>query len=71
VNQGSFNADIVSNADALYVSVGGVENTYDFDVPVGPPTSKDDCKKGGWQTFDTPRKFKNQGDCVSYVANGK
>ena len=29
----------------------------------------DDCKKGGWQTFDSP-SFKNHGDCVSFVANG-
>lgn len=38
-------------------------------TPVGPPTDKDQCKKGGWQTFDNP-PFKNQGDCVSYVATG-
>jgi hypothetical protein len=31
------------------------------------PTSKDQCKKGGWQTFGV---FKNQGDCVSFVAKG-
>lgn len=29
------------------------------------PTSTDQCKDGGWQTFGV---FKNQGDCVSYVA---
>ena len=29
--------------------------------------SKDDCKKGGWQTFGN---FKNQGDCVSFFASG-
>jgi hypothetical protein len=32
------------------------------------PTSKDQCKHGGWQTFGTV--FKNQGDCVSFVATG-
>jgi hypothetical protein len=31
------------------------------------PTSKDQCKNGGWQTFDG---FKNQGECVSFVASG-
>lgn len=31
------------------------------------PTSKDQCKNGGWQTFGV---FKNQGDCVSFVATG-
>jgi hypothetical protein len=37
------------------------------------PTSKDQCKKGGWQDFkdaEGERLFKNQGDCVSYVATG-
>ena len=36
------------------------------------PETKDDCKKGGWQSLTdhngTP--FRNQGDCVSYVATG-
>ena len=31
------------------------------------PTSKDQCKNGGWRTFGG---FKNQGDCVSFVATG-
>jgi hypothetical protein len=31
------------------------------------PTSKDQCKNGGWKTFGV---FKNQGDCVSFVATG-
>jgi hypothetical protein len=29
------------------------------------PTSKDQCKNGGWRDFAV---FKNQGDCVSFVA---
>jgi hypothetical protein len=35
-----------------------------FDAPV-LPTSKDQCKDGGWRTFEV---FRNQGDCVSFVA---
>jgi hypothetical protein len=31
------------------------------------PNSKDECKEGGWRTFGV---FKNQGDCVSFVATG-
>ncbi len=34
------------------------------------PTSSDDCKNGGWQTFDSPQ-FKNQGDCIQFVNTGK
>jgi len=44
------------------LSVNGTE--YNF----AAPTSKDQCKNGGWQTFINPGTFKNQGDCVSYVA---
>ena len=36
---------------------------------VAPPTSKDQCTKSGWMTFNNP-SFKNQGDCVSFVATG-
>jgi hypothetical protein len=31
------------------------------------PTSKGECKNGGWKTYGG---FKNQGDCVSFVATG-
>jgi hypothetical protein len=36
------------------------------------PTSKDDCKNGGWQNMldANGKSFKNQGDCVSYIATG-
>lgn len=34
------------------------------------PTSKDQCKDNGWKTYGST--FKNQGDCVSFIAtNGK
>jgi nitrous oxidase accessory protein NosD len=39
--------------------------------PIGPPTTADQCKKDGWKTFNTPRTFKNQGDCIQYVNTGK
>jgi hypothetical protein len=31
------------------------------------PTSKEQCKHGGWRAFGA---FENQGDCVSFVATG-
>jgi hypothetical protein len=31
------------------------------------PTSKAQCLHGGWRNFP---QFKNQGDCVSFVASG-
>jgi hypothetical protein len=55
---GSSNDDTVTIAD----------NDGAGTPPVGArPTSKDQCKRGGWQTFGV---FKNQGDCVSWVATG-
>jgi hypothetical protein len=32
------------------------------------PTSKDQCKNSGWRNFGSA--FKNEGACVSFVANG-
>ncbi|MDQ3076263.1 MAG: hypothetical protein M3Q34_04000 [bacterium] len=34
-------------------------------VPPTTPTTKDQCKNGGWMNFGT--MFKNQGQCVSYT----
>ena len=36
-----------------------------------PPQNKEQCKNGGWMLFDTPRTFKNQGDCIQFVNTGK
>lgn len=73
VNQGSFNSGIISNADALYVSVAGSKTTYNFELNLPPPSSKDDCKNGGWKTLARAdgSKFKNQGDCIQYANTGK
>jgi len=37
---------------------------------VGPPTNKEECKQDGWRTFNVPRAFKNQGDCIQFVNTG-
>jgi hypothetical protein len=31
------------------------------------PTSKDQCKNGGWRNFPN---FKNQGQCIAFVERG-
>jgi hypothetical protein len=56
--------DIQGTADLSNITVNG-----QLQVPApttSTPSSKDDCKNGGWKNF-TPA-FKNQGDCVSFVA---
>ena len=50
------------------IAIGGLRYTL---AGFGPPTDKDQCKNGGWQLFDFPRKFKNQGDCVSFTNTGR
>ncbi|MDA1004379.1 MAG: hypothetical protein O3B31_13710 [Chloroflexi bacterium] len=56
-------------ATALSVTVGSVTTPVpaggSFLVTSSLPTSKDQCKNGGWTAFG---RFKNQGDCVSFVA---
>jgi hypothetical protein len=41
---------------------------FDSGTPVCAtgPTSKQQCKKGGWRQFRNP-SFKNQGQCVKFV----
>jgi hypothetical protein len=60
------------NVDAFRIATSSSDTTYDFEPNLPTPTSKDQCKKGGWMNYadanGTP--FKNQGDCVSYVATG-
>lgn len=56
--------------DNVVVNTDTEVTTYDFE-PMMAPTSKDDCKKGGWENFNTPQTFKNQGECVSFMARMK
>src|SRR5258708_5073816 len=59
--------DVQGTADVSNITVNG---TSEVPAPVvtGPPSSKNDCKHGGWKSFTNP-SFKNQGQCVSYVAH--
>jgi hypothetical protein len=59
--------DVQGSADVSAITVNG---TPQVPAPVvsGPPTSKSACKHGGWKSFANP-SFKNQGQCVSYVAH--
>ena len=46
--------------------------THTYTVVANTPSTKGDCRKGGWRTFtdDEGTPFRNQGDCVSFVATG-
>jgi hypothetical protein len=58
--------DVQGSADLSNIMFNGV--TQVPAPPVGPPTTKAQCKHGGWKTFTNP-SFKNQGQCVSFVAH--
>jgi hypothetical protein len=45
-----------------------VRLTRTFVVDVNAPVNKDECKNDGWKDFTAPA-FKNQGDCVSFIAS--
>jgi hypothetical protein len=53
-----------ANATAVAVSTGDIA-VVDIQPPPPSSTTKDQCQNGGWRTFGV---FKNQGDCVSFVA---
>jgi hypothetical protein len=56
--------DVQGSADLSNITFNG---QTEVPVPVaGSPTSKDQCKHGGWKSFSSP-SFKNQGQCVSWV----
>jgi hypothetical protein len=68
VNQGSGSGGLIAATDALTIAAAGSRWTYNFE-PFRTPTTKDDCKNGGWQNLRAAdgSSFKNQGQCVSYV----
>jgi hypothetical protein len=56
--------EYVGHVDKLVVGFSdGNSITYDFELG---PTSKDECKNGGWIGY-----FKNQGQCVSYFVSNR
>jgi hypothetical protein len=68
INQGSGSTGLIAATDALSISANGDTWTYNFE-PFRSPSSKDDCKNGGWQEMKTAdgSSFKNQGQCEKYV----
>jgi hypothetical protein len=65
VNVGTYNPNYVVETDG--VNFNGTVYDFEASAPlIGPPTNKDECKNGGWMTFNNPT-FPNQGQCVSYT----
>lgn len=63
---------IVSTGTSGEIIVGGGPSPTPTATPApAGPTSKEQCKHGGWRTFTFPHPFKNQGDCIQFVNTGK
>ena len=56
--------DFPTTAGAAQTTPAGCSDAFVAKIAT-LPTSTDQCKNGGWKTFGV---FKNQGDCVSFVA---
>ena len=59
-----FSTDFPTTPSAFQTIRGGAADAFVAKIAM-LPTSKDECQNGGWKTFGV---FKNQGDCVSFVA---
>jgi hypothetical protein len=56
-----------SSTDPDYGRFSGLAQNFTVADTNPLPTSKAQCKNNGWRNYGT---FKNQGDCVSFVATG-
>ena len=66
-------AGFTGQLDGLRIELtDGSVATVNFESPT-PPTSRNDCKKGGWQSLTRAdgSAFKNQGDCIQYANTGR
>ena len=65
---------VAADAGATDGTTGFALGPIDLISVVPPsPTTKAQCKNGGWTGYvdSNGQRFKNQGDCVSFVENGK
>ena len=61
----TFSTNFPTTAGAAQTTPGSIVDAFVAKI-VTLPRSTDQCKNGGWKTFGV---FKNQGDCVSFVAS--
>lgn len=74
VYAGTFDPDynVGTSKQNLNLEVDGItfnESTYDFEAAPTLATSTDQCKDGGWMSFQSA--YKNQGQCVSSIVSNQ
>lgn len=63
-------ADVVT-AQTFLVPLGTATSVSHAQRRCGAPLKVDECKGDGWRTFDLPRYFISQGDCMEFILTGK
>ena len=64
-------ADVADNCPATPNPTQGDWDNDGIGDACDPPSSKDQCKNGGWANFIVPTTFKSQGDCIQWFNTGK
>jgi outer membrane protein assembly factor BamB len=67
---GSIHKFSASGLDLEVFASAGLVLPRDLAIVPGP-VSADQCKHGGWEVFEFPRVFRNQGDCIAFVETGR
>jgi quercetin dioxygenase-like cupin family protein len=63
-------AEPVVTAQTFIVPTGS-DTTVSTEQLCGAPADVRECTGEGWTTFNHPRSFVSQGDCIQYVITGK
>ena len=67
----NLSGETVVTAQTFIVPSGSPNSVATGQPLCGVPQAVDECRGDGWTTFDHPRSFVSQGDCMQYVITGR